>query len=127
MKGPIFLTHSGGSSPAHPRPASEPAPPRKQFRLTGHSAELDASTNAVRGDLADVDLADRVFAPHYAQAVPWHARETTQIHAQPSIDAPVIGKLMAGDVFNLLDINANWAWGHTAFAVGYVPVDSIAP
>jgi Bacterial dipeptidyl-peptidase Sh3 domain len=121
------LTHSGGSSPADPTPASEPAPPRKQFRLTGHSADLDASTNAVRGDLADVELADRVFAPHYAQAVAWRASQTTEIHAQPAIDAPVIGKLLAGDAFNLLDINAGWAWGRTAFAVGYVPAESIAP
>jgi hypothetical protein len=127
MKGQIFLMHSGGSSPADHNPVSEPAPPRKQFRLTGHSAELDSSTNAVRGDLADVDLADRVFAPHYAQAVPWRAIAKTEIHAQPAIDAPVVGKLLAGDTFHLLDINANWAWGRTAFAVGYVPADSITP
>ena len=81
----------------------------------------------MRGDLADVELADRVFAPHYARAVSWRAKNNTAIHALPSPDAPIVGKLLTGDVFHLLDINANWAWGRTAFAVGYVPADSVEP
>lgn len=127
MKGPIFLTHSDGSLPADHKASREAAPQRQKFHLTGHSAELDASVNAVRGDLADVELADRVFAPHYARAVAWRAKATTEIHAQPLATAPVVGKLIAGDTFNLLDINGKWAWGRTAFAVGYVPADTIEP
>ena len=127
MKGPIFLTHSGGSSPTEHDRDRHSASPRAQFRLTGHSAELDASTNAVRGDLADVELADRVFAPHYARAVAWRTKAATDIRVRPTSDAPITGKLMAGDVFNLLDISGGWAWGRTAFAVGYVPADTIEP
>jgi hypothetical protein len=131
-KGRTFLTHSGGSLPTdhHPDNALDnrhPAPPREQFRLTGHSAELDTSTNAVRGDLADVDLADRVFAPHYARAVAWQAKAETVIRLKPVADAAAVGKLMVGDVFNVLDFSAGWAWGRTAFAVGYVPADTIVP
>jgi hypothetical protein len=121
------LTHSGGLSPTDHNRSKNAAPPREQFRLTGHSAELDTSTNAVRGDLADVELADRVFAPHYARAVAWTAVKDTPIRVKASSDAAVIGKLMLGDVFNVLDFSAGWAWGRTAFAVGYVPEDMIAP
>jgi hypothetical protein len=121
------LTHSGGSSPTDRNPIRNGAPPREQFRLTGHSAELDTSINAVRGDLADVDLADRVFAPHYARAVAWTTVRETPIRTKAASDAAVVGKLLPGDVFNVLDFSAGWAWGRTAFAVGYVPEEMIAP
>jgi hypothetical protein len=121
------LTHSGGSSPTHQNPIKSAALPREQFRLTGHSAELDTSINAVRGDLADVALADRVFAPHYARAVAWTAVRETPIRLKAASDATVTGKLMPGDVFDVLDFSGGWAWGRTAFAVGYVPEDAIAP
>jgi hypothetical protein len=121
------LTHSGGSSPTDHNRIKNAAPPREQFRLTGHSAELDTSTNAMRGDLADVELADRVFAPHYARAVAWTAAHETPIRTKAAADAAVVGKLMPGDVFHVLDFSAGWAWGRTAFAVGYVLEDMIAP
>jgi hypothetical protein len=121
------LTHSGGSSPTDQTPTKINAPRREQFRLTGHSAELDASTNAVRGDLADVELADRVFAPHYARAVAWTATGDTPIYEKAQSDATPVGKLIKGDVFNVLDFSAGWAWGRTAFAVGYVRECMIAP
>ena len=100
--------------------------PRKQVRLTGHSAELDRASNAVRGDLADLELADKVFAPHYARALPMRAHTNTVVHASPSDTSPVVGKLLAGDTFHLLDLSGGWAWGRTAFAVGYVAQDSIS-
>lgn len=112
--------------PTDQRDSATAARPRERFRLTGHSAELDASVNAVRGDLADVELADRVFAPHYARAVAWRAVADTPIFAKPG-DTAIVGRLLANDVFHVLDFAAGWAWGRTAFAVGYVPESTIAP
>src|SRR3546814_10199611 len=39
---------------------------RNRFTLTGRSVALDRRVNAIRGDLADVALAGRYFAPHYS-------------------------------------------------------------
>ena len=39
---------------------------RQSFALTGRSVDLDLGTNAVRRDIADIRLAEHVFAPHYA-------------------------------------------------------------
>jgi hypothetical protein len=88
---------------------------------------MDPTVHAVRGDLADVDLADKVFAPHYARSTPYRAVTATAISAKPTTDAPDAGHLLVGDVFNVLDFSGGWAWGRTAFAVGYVPENAIAP
>src|SRR3712207_1046075 len=58
------------------RTESPEAQPRKKassssterFTLSGPSADLDPDYNAYRGDLADIELASRLFAPHYAKA-----------------------------------------------------------
>lgn len=88
---------------------------------------MDPTVHAVRGDLADVTLADKVFAPHYARAIAYRAITATAISAKPKADAPPVGQLLAGDTFNVLDFSGGWAWGRTAFAVGYVPEAMIAP
>ena len=120
------MTNSSGSSPATDADASKAGKPRKQVRLTGHSADLDRAANAVRGDLADLDLADKVFAPHYARALPMRAYQNVAIQTTPSEASPIAGKLLAGDTFFVLDLSGGWAWGRTAFAVGYVPMAAIS-
>jgi hypothetical protein len=72
------LKNSGSSSAiTTPRPAPrqpdgviqprDSADSRRQsFALTGRSVDLDLRTHAVRRDIADIRLAEHVFAPHYA-------------------------------------------------------------
>jgi hypothetical protein len=39
---------------------------RRIYKLTGHSLVGDKRTTPIRGDLADISLAGKLFAPHYA-------------------------------------------------------------
>ncbi|MDF0752810.1 hypothetical protein NLU14_21530, partial [Marinobacter sp. 71-i] len=60
------MQNSGISSLASTSSQSPAGPARKRFSLKGRSVPIDPRVDAVRRDLADVRLADRVFAPHYA-------------------------------------------------------------
>jgi hypothetical protein len=90
--------------------------------LDGRSVALDPRTSAVRPDLADVRLADLVFAPHYAAPVARVIAAVTPLRAGRAGDAEVLATLGAGARFELLDIVGDDAWGiATAEAlVGYV-------
>jgi Bacterial dipeptidyl-peptidase Sh3 domain len=79
----------------------------------------------VRDDLADVELADRVFAPHYAQAMPRNLTTAAALHVKPGGD--MIVELAAGSSLELFDINGGWAWVRSASGMGYVPADALAP
>ena len=116
------MTHSGGSSPGK----TSAAPPRKRFTLSGRSAAIDPRVDAVRGDLADVQLADRVFAPHYARALRCQITTLTDLRALPKTDSDILAALGAGDVFELFDVSGGWAWGRAAGRVGYVPAAMVA-
>ena len=118
------MTSSGGSSPT-----SRAAPPRKRFVLSGPSIKLDPAQYAVRGDLADLDLADQVFAPHYARARRYRAKAATVIRAAADKDSEARGTLAPGDPFHVLDLSGGWLWGRgeTAGSVGYVPADAVSP
>ncbi len=82
----------------------------------------------MRGDIADIRLAEFVFAPHYAAPM-----ERTL-----AIDAPLCGardegvepiaSLKAGDRFDILDIAGRTAWGIAVAQglVGYVAIAAIA-
>lgn len=97
---------------------SEAGHSRKAFALTGRSAALDPKTHAVRGDLADVRLAEYVFAPHYAAPMPCVASREATIHAGRN-DVEVVATLNAGDRFDVLELAGGSAWG-TAVASGMV-------
>jgi len=77
----------------------------------------------VRPDLADLRLASKVFAPHYAKAVPAKLIATAILLATPDLDGPVLAELAAGDAFELLDRSGGFAWGIAVAAgtVGYLP------
>lgn len=83
---------------------------RDGFALTGPSARLDPRTHAVRGDLADVRLADRVFAPHYAAPIACVVARATVL-ADARVDATALAPLIAGDVFEVLELSGDLAWG----------------
>jgi NlpC/P60 family/Bacterial dipeptidyl-peptidase Sh3 domain len=88
-------------------------PKRKLYKLSGHSIEGDPRTTPIRGDLADIKLAGKLFAPHYA--VPMlrtGIAPVTEIHAEPHLSSKPVSALMHGEEFAVLDIAGEWAWGY---------------
>lgn len=82
----------------------------------------------MRGDLADVRLADRVFAPHYALGVARFATCTVAVRSTRDAGSDVLGMLGVGDVFEVLEFSSLQAWG-TATAlerVGYVDAECLS-
>ncbi len=74
----------------------------------------------MRADLTDLRLADRVFAPHYAEARMQTALAAGQILESPG--GPAVSELLPGDAFDLLELSGGHAWGRslTDGMVGYV-------
>ncbi len=99
------------------------APPRRQFRLIGPSVSLEPGRFAVRRDLAEIAVADRIFAQHYANPMPHRLQRDAVVFRRPEIGADARGRLSAGDMFYVLDLGAVWAWGRGEVGpVGYVEV-----
>jgi len=90
---------------------------------------LDPLSDAVRPDLADVRLAERVFAPHYAAPVPRVLRASAALRTGRGLDSPVAATLAAGDPFELLDLIGGDAWGVAPDhgLVGYLPASALDP
>jgi len=89
---------------------------------------LDPRTNAVRRDLADIRLAERVFAPHYAAPRAMVALRDVVMRAGPAGGDEVIGSLGEGDSFETLELAGGNAWGKAPRLdlVGYVDADALA-
>ncbi|WP_232834038.1 MULTISPECIES: hypothetical protein [unclassified Sphingomonas] len=121
MKSSGISSATPDRQPAAAAPSTPPASARKAFKLTGRSIVLDPRTHAVRGDLADVRLADQVFAPHYAAALPTRARERMTVFGDRTRREP-IGELAAGAMFDVLELAGDHAWGRAPDLglVGYV-------
>ena len=116
------MTNSGASYP----PIAENAPPRERLRLSGRSVKLDPATHAVRGDIADIELAHQVFAPHYARALPHRAIVATPVLIEANDNATTVANLALEDRFDVLDISGGFAWGKTATGIpGYVPMAAL--
>ena len=79
--------------------------------LDRRSVVLDPRTHAVRPDLADVRLADRVFAPHYAAPVHRVIAQSATLRVSRDHASAVLATLEAGGRFELLDILGDDAWG----------------
>lgn len=109
----------------------EPSPPTPdRFSLAGPSARLDPRTHAVRRDIADIALADRVFAPHYAMPLTHSCLATAvAMRAAPTDSATPVSQLLRGERFAVVDSSGGWAWGYSLHDryVGYVPVDMLGP
>ena len=71
---------------------------------------LDPRTHAVRPDLADVRLADRVFAPHYAAPMPCIVDRSTSLNAQ-RLGGDMLADLHPGERFEVLELAGDLAWG----------------
>ena len=116
------MKNSGNFS--DPDPASTPPGSlRRSFALTGPRRPLDTETHAVRRDLADIRLAEYVFAPHYAAPLTMSVATPAPFRSGPEKDAPVIAMLAVGDQVEALDIERGQLWGIAPRLgrVGYIP------
>ena len=97
-------------------------PARRSFALLGPSVVIDPLTNAVRRDVADIRLADRVFAPHYAAPMPRRVGVGAPLLASAEVDAATLAMLRPGEIFEVLDLAGGNAWGIATShnLVGYV-------
>lgn len=82
----------------------------------------------MRRDLADIRIADRVFAPHYAVPQTCSVVMATALLADPRDDAQPLSEVLPGEVFEVLEHGRERAWGIAADgAVGYVAFDALGP
>ncbi|MBS0479149.1 MAG: SH3 domain-containing protein [Proteobacteria bacterium] len=79
--------------------------------MTGRSVAIDPRHNAVRPDLADVRLAEYVFAPHYAAPMPCVVTRTVVLHAESSPESEALVELQPGETFECLEVLREVAWG----------------
>jgi hypothetical protein len=110
-------------------PSQSPAgPTRRRFALAGRSVKVDPRIHAVRRDLADVRLADCVFAPHYAAPMPRPLHEAVALREGPGADSDVMAQLAAGDIFEILELAGSNAWGVAPGPglVGYICASALA-
>ena len=83
------------------------------YTLNDHSLVGDKRTTPIRGDLADISLAGKLFAPHYA--VPMlrtGIAPVTEIYAEAHATSMPVSALMHGEEFAVLDVAGDWAWGY---------------
>jgi cell wall-associated NlpC family hydrolase len=83
--------------------------------------------DAVRGDLADVRLAERIFAPHYAAFILRSAVVAAPIHASTKAGGTVLSEILPGEGFEVLELASEYAWGKSQGdgTVGFVPVAAL--
>ena len=115
--------HPSGRSSAPPTRTSA-----ESFSLSGPTELPDPATHAYRADLADVALAGRLIASHYAKPLQRTIAAATELRRAPAQDGEVVGQLDPGDTFDLLDDSVGWAWGYAGDdrLVGYVPSEALA-
>jgi hypothetical protein len=92
---------------------SQTSKDRPTFTLEGHSFVGDKRTTPIRGDLADIKLAGKLFAPHYAiPMLRTGIAPVTEIHEQPDAGSKPVSALIHGEEFAVLDVAGEWAWGY---------------
>lgn len=104
--------------------------PGRSFVLAGPSAKLDPAHLPVRGDLAHIRMAGKVFVPHYVVPMPYLVNGAgARVLKSGKADGEVLADLPTGTLFNVLDLSGTWAWGQVGEdgVVGYVAADSIHP
>ena len=100
-----------------------------RFSLGGPRLPLDPRLHAYRHDLADVALAGRVIAPHYARPVVRSCgAHAAFVRTTPKSDAAVASELLPGEEFAVLEYAGGWAWGYCVpdHIVGYVEAIALA-
>lgn len=104
-------------------------PARNRFSLVGRSVRIDSRITAVRRDIADIRLAERIFAPHYAVPLAKTCVEHTSLRATAANDAEILSELLPGERFDVLEYNGGLAWGMGCAdgVVGFVPDSALGP
>ena len=100
-----------------------------RFSLTGPSLPLDPRIHAFRHDLADIALAGRIIAPHYARAVVRSCgAHAAFVRSGPTAEGEAVSELLPGEEFAVLEYAGGWAWGYCAadHIVGYVEAIALA-
>ncbi len=79
--------------------------------------------------MADIALAGRVIASHYAEPLPRIVSSASALRSAPSDDAEILRELKAGERFAMLDNSVGWAWGYAGEEglVGYVRSEAVKP
>ena len=97
----------------------------RQFRLSGALEKHDLRVTPIRGDLADIKLAGKFFAPHYVDPqIRYCTAQSAMIVSSAADDAIATSQLLLGEAFALLDITGDMAWGYSLHDdyCGYVPL-----
>lgn len=104
-----------------PQGSSTPSPVRR-YRLSGRTIPLDPAVDAYRRDLADIALAGRITASHFAEPALRTAVRGADVRIGRETDAAVACRLEPGDDFAMLDLSGGVAWGYcvAGHRVGYV-------
>lgn len=120
LAGELAMDTSGGPD--------DPSARVQQFALTGPAADYDPRVTPIRGDLADIALAGRFFAPHYVAPQPHRtAPSGAMLRKAASGQSEAVSQLLPGEAFALLDSTGEWGWGyclHDRYC-GYVRLDEI--
>ncbi len=91
--------------------------------------KYDKRITHIRGDLADIKLAGKLFAPHYVEPQPRGCiAATATMHELPMAHATAVSQLICGERFAVLDISGDWAWGfapHDDY-LGYVALSALS-
>jgi hypothetical protein len=79
--------------------------------------------------LADIALAGRVIASHYAAPLSMQVAATASLRLAPADDSEIICDVEPGEPFEMLDNSLGWAWGYAGpdRRVGYLPSGAVKP
>jgi hypothetical protein len=78
-------------------------------------------------DLADVALAGRVIASHYAEPLERLLLEAAKLFEGPDDSGAPLAELAKGEQMRVLDISRGWAWGYAPNGkVGYVRAAAVS-
>ena len=88
----------------------------------------DPDFHAFRKELADIALAGRVIASHYAEPVERRLLSSAALYLEPADAGSAIHRLRKGTLFRMLDDTLGWAWGYAGKErrVGYVRSEALA-
>lgn len=104
--------------------------PGASFALAGPSLKVDTAHLPVRGDLAHIRLAGKVFVPHYVVPMAHLVNGSgARLLTAGRADGELVADLPTGTAFNVLDIAGGWAWGQVGEdgPVGYIALAALHP
>jgi hypothetical protein len=123
LKASTAISNIRGTTAERPGSPDSSSSTDEVFRLDGPSRPIDGRIHAWRSDLADVALAGRVFAPHYARPIVRACgSHPAFVWPGPLGEGEAISELLPGEEFAVLEYAGGRAWGFCKadHVVGYV-------